>query len=87
MSLSVAKELEEEKMPTLFDEAAEASLCAVNKIDQETSEGAWTKKRKRTKKKKKVVAATEENKIKQPNSKKMRLENEISKAGVTDGID
>ena len=45
-------------IPTLFDEAAEASVSAGQKIDQETSEGAGTKKRKRTKKKKKVVAAT-----------------------------
>ena len=62
-------------MPTLFDEAAEASVRAVKKMDQETSEGAGTKKRKRTKKKK-VVAATEEGKIKESDSKKMRLENE-----------
>ena len=79
--------LKKKIMPTLFDKAAEASVSAVKKIDQETSEGAGTKKRKRTKKKKKVVAATEEGKIKEPDSKKMRLENEKSKAGVTDGID
>ena len=58
-------------IPTLFDEAAEASLSAVTKIDQETSEGAGTKKRKRTKKKKTVVAATGESKIKESDSKKM----------------
>ena len=74
-------------MPTLFDEAAEASVSAGQKIDQETSEGAGTKKRKRTKKKKKVVAATEEGKIKEPDSKKMKLEIEKSKQGVTDGND
>ena len=57
--------LKKKIMPTLFDKAAEASVSAVKKIDQETSEGAGTKKRKRTKKKKKkVVAATEEGTIK-----------------------
>ena len=40
-------------MPTLFDEAAEASVSAVKKVDQETSEGGGTKKRRRTKKQKK----------------------------------
>ena len=84
---SKGSELEEDKMPTLFDEAAEASLSAVTKIDQETSEGPWTKKRKRTKKKKTVVAATGEGKIKESDSKKMRLDNEKSKPGVTDGND
>ena len=29
-------------MPTLFDEAAEASVSAVKKVDQETSEGGGT---------------------------------------------
>ena len=74
-------------MPTLFDEAAEASVSAVKKVDQETSEGGGTKKRKRTKKKKKVVVATEEGKIKEPDSKKMKHKNEKSKRGVTDGND
>ena len=63
--------LKKKIMPTLFDKAAEASVSAVKKIDQETIEGAGTKKRKRTKKKKKVVAVTEEGKIKEPDSKKM----------------
>merc|ERR1712147_103165 len=79
--------LKKKIMPTLFDEAAEASVGAVKKIDPETSEGAGSKKRKRTKKKKKVVAATEEGKIKEPDSKKMKLENDKSIEGVTDGND
>lgn len=79
--------LKKKIMPTLFDEATEASVGAVKKIDPETSEGAGSKKRKRTKKKKKVVAATEEGKIKEPDSKKMKLENDKSKEGVTDGND